>query len=135
MAVETYQGSCHCGDVKFEADLDLEAGTNKCNCSMCAKSRLWAIVIKPEAFRLLTPPSALSDYVFGYNSIHHKFCKRCGVRPFDDGHVKGLGGDFVGVNIACLDGVSDEALAALPVVFVNGRNDDWEHVPSVTSHL
>lgn len=133
--LKTYKGSCHCGDVRYEADIDLAGGTGRCNCSICAKSRFWGILLKPDAFRMLSSPDALSDYQFGSKQGHHLFCKRCGLSPFARGDVPEIGGAFVSINIACLDGVPDEELASLPISYANGRDNDWMHPPAVTRHL
>ena len=34
---KTFQGSCHCGAVKFEATASLDKGINACTCSICHK--------------------------------------------------------------------------------------------------
>ncbi|MGH8203852.1 MAG: GFA family protein [Steroidobacteraceae bacterium] len=130
---KTYQGSCHCGAVRFETDIDLAEGTVKCNCSMCAKSRNWLAAVKGDAFRLLAGESELSEYQFGRKAIHHRFCRRCGLRPFSHGEPRGE--VFYAVNLACLDNVDLTELVAAPVAFVDGLHDDFKNPPTETRHL
>lgn len=134
-----YRGSCHCGAVGFECDADLEAaGTSKCNCSICAKSRFWKVVVPGADFRLVRGGDRLSVYTFDGDTgagIAHYFCATCGVKCFGMGEHEALGGKFYGVNIACLDELSDAERAALPVEFQDGRNNKWEAAPAETRYL
>jgi hypothetical protein len=132
---KTYRGSCHCGRVRYEADIDLEAGTGRCNCSYCSKARSWGATLKPEDFRLLSDPSETLDYQFGGKSGHHRFCKTCGMHAYGDGYVEQIGGAYVSVQVSCLDGVAPEQLASLPVQFFDGLNNNWMNPPKVTSYL
>jgi hypothetical protein len=132
--LKTYQGSCHCGAVRFEADLDLTQSTYRCNCSICRRTRFWPAVAREDGFRLLAGESELTQYLFNTRKNQHYFCRHCGVRAFGIGTETPIGRMF-GVNLGCLHDVSDEQLAALPITYVDGLHDRWQDAPRFCSHL
>ena len=131
---KTYHGSCHCGTVKFEADLDLTQNTYRCNCSICRRTRFWPAVAMPEDFRLLAGEAELTQYLFNTKKNQHYFCKHCGVRAFGIGTETPVG-KMYGVNLMCLDDATDEELSAAPIVYIDGRSDNWQNPPAFFSHL
>ena len=148
--IEQKQGSCHCGAVAFECRIDLAPRderspplregpwfetTFRCNCSFCRKTRIWKSHIPAEAFRLLRGADNLTHYRFGEGGIDHTFCKTCGVYPFASASEPAMGGDFVCVNIACLDKVSPRELADIPIRYEDGAHDNWGEPPNITSYL
>ena len=126
---KTYQGSCHCGAVRFEADTDLAEGTFRCNCSICFKTRAWLAGLPASDFRLLSGEQSLADYQFGKKAIHHRFCTRCGVRPFSQA------GQNVAVRVNSLDGVDPQELIAAPVRYFDMLHDNPKAPPAETRHL
>jgi hypothetical protein len=135
MAKKTYKGSCHCGAVRYEADIDFSAGTSKCNCSICWKRRMWATSVKPDAFRLISGKDNLADYQFATKSGHHRFCKTCGVAAFGDGYIEQIGGAFVSINVACLDDLDPADLVQAPIKYMDGRHNNWFNEPAEKRHL
>ena len=105
---QSYKGSCQCGAVSFEADLDLDS-TVTCNCSRCQRIGSVLTFAPRSDFRLVTGEGNLTEYLFNNHAISHRFCKTCGVEPFAYGTMPD-GSLTVAVNANCLDGVDPRAL-------------------------
>ena len=76
------EGGCHCGAVRFEAEVPLEVEILDCNCSICAKTGFRHLIVPHEDFRLLSDEGALTSYRFGTGAAEHLFCGACGVKSF-----------------------------------------------------
>lgn len=125
----THVGGCHCGAVRYEVELDLHSGLGRCNCSICHRLGRAGMIVRPEAFRLLAGQSELTEYRFGHQVGRYLFCRHCGVHSFGTGHLEQLGGDYVSVNVNCLEGVDP---AGLPTQYWDGRHDNWQAGPRDT---
>ena len=78
---QTYQGSCHCGRVRFEVDADLDH-VRVCDCSICRKRGALLHRVDPDQLRLLTPLEDLTLYQFHTHTARDYFCPTCGILPF-----------------------------------------------------
>ena len=135
MALKTYSGSCHCGAVKFQADIDISKGTNRCNCSLCTKARTWMVIVRPPHFKQLAGADAQTTYQWTppgrpHPVLEYYFCKTCGIRAFGRGEHESLGGVWYFVSIAALDDVDADELAAAPINYVDGRHDRFNERPA-----
>jgi len=103
-----HHGSCHCGAVQFDAELELtELAT--CNCSICGRTGAIMAFLPEEKLMRRSGGDKLTDYQFGKKTVHHAFCSVCGVRPYGWGAGPD-GAAWAVVNVRCLDGVDTHQL-------------------------
>lgn len=104
-----YTGSCHCGQVKYEVEGELQ-GAMACNCSMCQRkgSLLW--FVPRSSMRLLTPEENASTYLFNKHLIKHRFCPTCGIHPYAEG-TDPKGNTMAAINVRCLENIDLNSVA------------------------
>ncbi len=112
-----YQGSCHCQAVRFEVEAPDIIEADRCNCSICSKSGFLHLIVPRKHFRLLQGEEHLSTYSFNSGVAQHKFCQRCGIKPF---YIPRSNPDGIDVNVNCLD----TPPVKINVTEFDGRN--WE---------
>ncbi len=115
---EARAGGCHCGRVRFEADLPDAFEVEDCNCSICAMSGNLHVIIPASRFRLLQGTEHLEAYTFNTGAARHLFCRTCGVKSF---YIPRSNPDGVAVTWRCLDG-----WMSFDVKIVPFDGQDWE---------
>ena len=100
----TLNGRCHCGDVQFRVTLtEGFASARRCTCSICRMRGAIAVTSTPEAFQLIKGAPNLATYRFNTGVAEHHFCTTCGIYTH---HKRRSNPNELGVNVACLEGVS-----------------------------
>lgn len=109
-----HTGSCHCGNVRFEVETDIDK-VMECNCSHCHKKGFLMHFADKAGFKLTSGEDNLTEYHFNKGAIHHKFCKTCGVEAFSDSDAF----PQMMINARCIDGLDTDAL---PKEKFNGKD-------------
>ena len=122
----TYTGGCHCGAVRFEAELDLEKAAGECNCTLCTKRNATTMIVKPDAYRVVSGDDSVTEYSVRKDGIRFAFCRRCGIPLHSRGDSPALGGKYASVTVNTLDAIDP---ATLKVVHWDGRHNNWQAGP------
>ena len=130
----TLNGACHCGAVRFTVTLtEGLASARRCTCSICRMRGAVAVTSTPADFRITHGEDKLSTYRFNTKTAEHHFCSNCGIYTH---HKRRSNAGQIGVNVACLEGVSPFDLAEV-VVYDGSRHpaDNPEHKAYVAGVL
>jgi hypothetical protein len=122
----TLNGACHCGAVQFVVTLtEGFASARRCDCSICRMRGAVALTSTPAEFQISEGEDYLATYRFNTNTAEHHFCTVCGIYTH---HKRRSNPDQLGVNAACLEGISPFDFREL-VVFDGHRHpaDNAEH--------
>lgn len=104
-----YQGTCHCGGVKFSyTGEEIKKGV-RCNCSICARKGILMseeLILESE-LSIEAADDILGLYQFGLKTAKHYFCKNCGIYVF---HETARKAEHFRVNLGCIDSIDPFAL-------------------------
>lgn len=93
-------GGCHCGLVRFEAEVPEAVAVLDCNCSICRMTGYLHLSVPHGDFTLLRGAGSLVSYRFGTGAAEHLFCRICGIKSF---YQPRSHPDCWSVNLRCLD--------------------------------
>lgn len=111
-------GSCHCGTVRFRVRLwGGLAEARRCDCSLCRMRGAVALTARRGDLEVIAGEDRLTRYQFNTKVAEHFFCSVCGIYTH---HHRRSNPNEIGINAACLEGVSPFDFECVPVN--DGRN-------------
>lgn len=104
MSENMHEGACHCGAVRFRVRLSEGfESIRRCNCSYCRMRGAVAASAKLGDIEFLQGKENLTLYSFNTGTAKHYFCRTCGIYTH---HQRRSNPNEMGINVACLNGVS-----------------------------
>ncbi|MBX3569937.1 MAG: GFA family protein [Rhizobiaceae bacterium] len=98
------RGACHCGAVRFRVKLrDGLREVRRCDCSFCRMRGAVVATARAGDLEIVEGADKLTLYQFRTNTARHHFCSVCGIYTH---HRRRSDPSELGVNVACLEGVS-----------------------------
>ena len=119
-------GACHCGAVQFTVTLTQGfASARRCTCSICRMRGAVAVTSTHDGFTITQGADKLATYRFNTGVAEHHFCTQCGIYTH---HKRRSNPNELGVNVACLEGISPFDFREVPV------NDGQRHPGDNPTH-
>src|SRR3984957_15547139 len=116
--METHEGGCHCGRVRFRVTVDLEETVvGECNCSICTKKGILHLPVARDRLELLSGADDLTTSTFHTGTARPPFCRHCGFHPF---YPPRTDPENYSVNVRCLDDYDPDTMQ--PRRLFEGRN-------------
>jgi len=110
-----HTGKCHCGEISFRFDAELNEAIS-CNCSLCKKRNALMVTVPRMSFEIIQGQESLKLYRWNSGVAQHYFCGTCGIYVY---HQRRTNPDLLSVNACCIDGLD---LEAIPVRLVDGMS-------------
>lgn len=108
-----HDAACHCGTVRFQVRLTDGFNTiRRCTCSYCRMRGAIAATARLDDITFLQGEANLTLYEFNSRTARHYFCKTCGIYTH---HQRRSDPSQLGINVACLAGVSPFDFREVPV--------------------
>ena len=111
--IEATDGACHCRAVRFRVKLaEGLHSARRCTCSYCRMRGAVAVTARVGDLEIVEGEDMLATYRFNTGVARHHFCSRCGIYTH---HRRRSNPDELGINVACLEGISPFDFPEVPV--------------------